>query len=52
MKLAVVFFHVGLILLVGYLLARRWGEIKSKLYWSAFACHLLAGICVGLVYLY
>jgi hypothetical protein len=46
------FFHFVMILLIAYLLAKRWGEIRNKLYWSAFVFHILAGVSVGLVYLY
>lgn len=44
------FFHFALIFIMGYLLAKRWHENKSKLYWSAFICHFIAAIALGLLY--
>src|SRR5689334_5455253 len=52
MSIVVAFLHFGLIFYIGYGLAKRWDQVRSKLYWSAFGCHLLAGASVGLVYLY
>src|SRR5437879_2401042 len=52
MSIAVAFLHFGLIFYIGYWLAKRWGEVRSKLYWSALIYHLVAGLCLGLVYQY
>jgi hypothetical protein len=52
MKIAIAFFHFALIFVVGYLLARRWQETKSKLFWSALTCHFVAAMVLGLVYQY
>lgn len=50
MKIAIALFHFILIFVVGYLLARRWQETKSKLFWSAFISHITAAMVLGLVY--
>ncbi len=48
--MVIAFFHFALIFIIGYLLAKRWGESKSKLYWSVFISHRTAAIVLGYVY--
>ena len=52
MRVVVAIFHIGLIASIAYLLAKRWNEAKSKLFWSTFIYHLITGACVGMIYLY
>ena len=52
MKIVLVLIHAVLIFLVAFLFAKKWNTTKSKLYWSSFVFHLLAGISVGLIYIF
>lgn len=51
MTAALAIFHVLLILFMAVLLAKRWNGTNNRLYWLSLACHVMAGIAVGLVYL-
>ncbi|MGC4022733.1 MAG: hypothetical protein QM734_12690 [Cyclobacteriaceae bacterium] len=52
MKVILPYLNFGLILLMTFLLAKKWNVLKNKLYWSSFFCHLIGGLAVGLVYKY
>ncbi|MBI3483356.1 MAG: hypothetical protein HY015_10385 [Bacteroidetes bacterium] len=52
MKIGFAILHFSLIFFFTYLFAKRWNTIGSKLFWSAFIYHLVAGMFVGLVYLF
>lgn len=52
MTAAFAIFHALLILFMAVLLAKRWSATYHRLYWLSLACHLIAGIAVGLVYVY
>jgi hypothetical protein len=52
LKIGLAIFHVALIFYCTLSLGRRWNAASSRLFWGAFLFRLVAGISLGLVYIY